>query len=211
MSVGLTPESVIEAGARIVERSGWAALSLRAAASELGVTPMALYRHVGESESLKAAVVESIIGRFGAAERSGDTSSDLADWARRLRSELFRYPGLAGHLLTTWFDSPALLEHIDDLLGVVKDADLDGFEAVAVVNAVFTYVLMRCEAERSVRSAGAVRRALRTAGASRPLDRLNALAEHYTTAQFDAHFEFGLTSLIAGMPLPVTSRRRRTR
>lgn len=211
MSTALTRDLVVNAGARIVERSGWEALSLRAVASELEVTPMALYRHIGESESLKAAVVEVIVERFVAEEPSGDTSADLADWSRRFHDHLSRYPGLAGHLLTSWFESPALLERIDDLLGLVHESDLDGFEAVAVVNALFTYVLMRCEAERTVRSAGVVRRSLRTAAASRPLNRLNALAEHYTTAEFEAHFEFGLTSLIAGMPLPAKSRRRRPR
>jgi hypothetical protein len=115
--------------------------------------------------------------------------------------QLGLYPGLAGHLLTHWFESPALLERIDDLLGVVQASGLDGFEAVATVNAVFTYVLMRCETEQAVRSAGAVRRSLRTAAASRPLSRLNELASHYTTAQFDAHFDFGLDALIAGMPI----------
>lgn len=172
---------------------------------------MALYRHVGESESLKAAVVEFIVERCGVVPRTGDTGRDLAEWARGFHRHLTTYPGLAGHLLTTWFESAAMLEQIDDLLGLVQESDLDGFEAVAVVNAVFTYVLMRCEAERSVRSAGAVRRSLRTAGTSRPLDRLNALAEHYATAEFNAHFEFGLTSLIAGMPLPPQSRQRKPR
>jgi AcrR family transcriptional regulator len=210
MPIVLTPELAAEAGTRIVAESGWEALSLRGVASELSVTPMALYRHVSDSDSLKAAVVQAIIERFIAAKPSGDTRADLADWARSFHQHLTKYPGLSANLLTMWFESPALLERIDDLLVLVHEAGLDGFEEVAVVNAVFMYVLMRCEAERSVRSAGAVRRSLRTASASRPLDRLTTLAKHYTTAEFDAHFEFGLTSLIAGLPLPAP-RRKRTR
>jgi AcrR family transcriptional regulator len=201
----LSPQSVVEAGVRLVERTGWAGLSLRAVAGELSVTPMALYRHAGDSESLTAAVVEAIIEQAPAVESTGDVDADLAEWARRLHAHLGRYPGVAGHLLTMWFESPAMLERIDDLLVLVGEHGLDGFDAVAVTNAVFTYVLMRCEAERTVRTAGAVRRTLRTADASRPLDRLNALASHYTTAEFDAHFEFGLRSLIEGMSLPAPS------
>ncbi len=210
VSALLSTDSVVEAGVSLVERVGWARLSLRAVASELGVTPMALYRHAGGSESLKAAVVETIVRRSPSVESTGDVGADLAEWARRLHHHLGRYPGVAGHLLTMWFESPAMLERIDDLLGLVGEQGLDGFEAVAVTNAVFTYVLMRCEAERAVRTAGVVRRTLSAAGASRPLDRLNALAPYYTTAQFDAHFEFGLRSLIAGMPLAArpTVRRR---
>jgi AcrR family transcriptional regulator len=200
----LAPELVVEAGVRLVDRDGWAVLSLRAVASELSVTPMALYRHVGDSDSLIAAIAEAIVERAPVVVASGDVATDLGDWARRFHHHLSRYPGVAGHLLTMWFDSPAMLERVNDLLELVGEHGLDGFEAVAVTNAVFIYVLMRCEAERTVRTAGAVSRTLRTAAASRPLDRLNALALHYTTAKFDAHFEFGLKSLISGM-LPVRS------
>jgi AcrR family transcriptional regulator len=201
----LSPDVVIEAGMRVLEVSGWEGLSLRAVAGELGVTPMALYRHVSESTALKAAVVEAVVDSMNGRARTGDLRVDLSEWARRLRDHLSRYPGVAGHLITNWFESPAILEQIDDMLNRLHRSGVDGFEAVASVNAVFMYALMRCEAERSVRNAGAVRRSLRTAAASRPLDRLNALAAHYTTAQFDAHFEFGLRSLITGMAIPAAS------
>jgi AcrR family transcriptional regulator len=198
----MTRQLVVEAGARVVEGSGWAAMSLRAVATELGVTPMALYRHVADSETLKAAVVEVVIGQLDPVTSSHRIDEDLADWARRFHDLLSRYPGLAGHLIASWFESPATLGQIEDMLARVEASGVDGFDAVAAVNAVFTYVLMRCETERKVRSAGAVRRKLRTSAALRPLPRLTALAEHYTTAQFDTHFEFGLRSLIAGMALP---------
>lgn len=204
----MTRQSVVEAGARVVEESGWAGLSLRAVATELGVTPMALYRHVGDSEKLKAAIVEEVIEQLAPVATSNQLGEGLADWARQFHDLLSRYPGLAGHLISSWFESSATLGQIEELLARVQASGVDGFDAVAVVNAVFTYVLMRCEAERVVRSAGAVRRTLRTSAASRPLPRLTALAEHYSTAQFDAHFEFGLKSLIAGMALPAPKPRR---
>jgi AcrR family transcriptional regulator len=202
MVATLSYDAVIEAGVRVVEHAGWDGLSLRAVAGELAVTPMALYRHVGDSESLTAAVIEAIVERLPSVVSTGSAAADLARWARDLHDGLSRYPGMAGYLLTMWFESPATLERIDDLLGLMYEHGIDGFEAVAVTNAVFTYVLMRCEAERTVRTASAVRRTLRTAAASRPLHRLNALAAHYATAQFDTHFEFGLRSLINGMALP---------
>lgn len=208
MPGALTQQSVVDAGARVVEVSGWAALSLRSVAIELGVTPMALYRHVGRSETLKAAVVEVVVEPLAPIASSGDVGEDLADWARRFHDHLTRYPGLAGHLISSWFESPSTLGQIDDALCRVHASGIHGFDEVAVVNAVFTYVLMRSEAERTVRSAGAVRRTLRTATASRPLERLTALAEQYSTAQFDAHFEFGLRSLIGGMALPPQNGRR---
>jgi AcrR family transcriptional regulator len=202
MATSLTTPVVVDAGTRLVEQSGWAALSMRTLAGTLGVTPMALYRHVGDSDSLKAAVVEHVINSVLPLVLTRDLATDLDAWARSLHGRLNRSPGLAGHLMTSWFESPATLEQIDDMLSVAYANGVDGFEAVAAVNAVFTYVLMRCEVERTVRTAGVVKRTLSTSGTSRPLHRVTALSDHYTTARFDEHFEYGLRCLISGMGLP---------
>jgi AcrR family transcriptional regulator len=200
-------QTIVEsAGVSLVGEHGVNALSLRAVAGSLGVTPMALYRHVADSDALSEAVMNAIVRRSARIRNTGDAAVDLADWARRFHDDLMAFPGVAGWLLTHWFECGPMLERIDELLCLVGEHGLDGFEAVAVTNGVFTYVLMRCEAEREVRSKGAVKRQLRMSRASRPLTRLNALAAHYTTAEFDAHFEFGLQALIAGMHLPAGAR-----
>jgi len=205
----LDADAVTAAGVAVVREHGLQALSLRAVAGSLGVTPMALYRHVADSGTLTEAVMNAIVGDLarvragiGADGDLADLDADLTEWARRFHRDLIEFPGIAAWLLTHWFESGPMLERIDELLAAVGSRGLDGFRAVAVTNAVFTYVLMRTEAERQVRSAGVVRRQLRTANASRPLPHLTSLADHYTTAEFDAHFEFGLQALIAGMHLP---------
>ena len=162
---------------------------------------MALYRYVSNSEALSAVVLEAIIDRSTRVVVTGDVERDLTVWARQFRLDLSRYPGVAAWLLTHWFESAAMLDRIDELLDVVYVHGHEGFDAVAITNAIFMYVLMRCEAERQVRSAGVVKRRLRTTKASRPLARLMALSGHYTTAEFDAHFEFGLQALVRGMRL----------
>ena len=197
--MAVTSIAIVDAGRNVVERSGWECLSLRAVAAELGVTPMALYRHVEHADALSALVLESIIDDTAGVEHTGDLAGDLASWARAFRTSLARFDGVAGWLLTHWFESPAMLERVEGLLELSAEHDIDGFDAVAVTNAVFTYVVMRCEAERVVRTGGAVRRALRTSGTSRPLPRLTALVAYYATAEFDTHFEYGLHALIGGL------------
>ena len=201
MNGGLTTGVVLDAGARLVRRDGWSALSLRGVAAAIGVTPMALYRHVPDSDSLMSGVLDSIVAGAPVAHDTGELEADLTNWARGLHGYLGGFPGVAGRLLTSWFDCVPMLERVEDLLGLVAVHGIDGYQAVAITNAVLTYVLMRGEAERQVRSAGVVRRRLRTASSGRELTRLQSLSRHYTTAQFDSHFEFGLSALIAGMNL----------
>lgn len=201
MNGGLSTATVLDAGAGLVRRDGWSALSLRGVAATLGVTPMALYRHVPDSDALLTGVLDAIVAGAPTAQSTGDLAADLARWARDLHGYLSRFAGVAGRLLTAWFDCGPMLERLEDLLALVAEHGIEGYEAVAVTNALFTYVLMRGEAERQVRSAGVVRRRLRRASGGRELTRLQSLSQHYTTAQFDAHFEFGLGALIAGMGL----------
>ena len=197
----LSPERIVEAGVALVGASGWSALSLRAVATELQVTPMAMYRHVADSEALRAAVLDHVVDGLAHPDASGDLSADLIEWARRFRSGLDDHPGVAAHLLTAWFGCPPMLERVEELLALVADDGVTGFEAVAATNALIMYVLMRSEAERVVRAAGVVRRTLRTASTTRDLPHLRSLSEHYTTARFDAHFEYGLAALVVGMRL----------
>lgn len=184
-----------------MEKQGWSFLSLRSVAHEMEVTPMALYRHLPNSDALMAAVLESIVDRCARVIGTGNVAHDLCEWARQFQKDLVGFPGAAGRLLTHWFESAAMLDRIEQLLEMVHGHGIGGFEAVAVTNAVFTYVLMRCEIEEQVRGCGVVRRQLRLSGASRRLPRLTALSSHYTTAEFSAHFEFGLRALVSGMNL----------
>jgi AcrR family transcriptional regulator len=192
-------ESVIAAGVDLVREGGWAGLSVRAVASRLGVTPMALYRHIADSTALSQGVIAQIADPFTAVGKSGDAIGDLDRWARRARARLVLYPGAAGHLLTTWFSVPPVLRAIEGLLEIVHAGGLRGFEAVAAVNAIFMYVLMRAEAEQTVRNAGVVERSLALACSQDGLPLLSSLAEHYTTARFDLHFDYGLRVLLDGI------------
>ena len=195
----LTADTIVAAGRTLVRESGWSALSLRAVATRLGVTPMALYRHVADGATLTRAVIASIVAEFGPVARTGDAQHDLANWGRTAHAVLIQHPGAAGHLLVSWFEVPAMLQCTEDLLAIVADDGLRDFEAVAAVNAIVMYVLMRCEAEQAVRSAGAVKRALKLAATDSPLPHLTALGAHYTTARFDLHFEYGLDVLLSGI------------
>ena len=193
----LSAQKVIRAGSQLVADSGWDDLSLRAVAARLSVTPMALYRHVPDSTALMEAVLDEIASDLPDVIDSGDIARDLDAWSRSLLRYLRHYPGLAGHLLVHWFEIEPVLRRIDALLALVGRHGFEDFEAVAVTNAVFTYVLMRAEAERQVRSAGAVTRSLDESALELP--HLARVADHYTTAEFDAHFDFGLEALLIGM------------
>ena len=96
--VGLTPEVVIRAAGRLVDRDGPEGLTLAALASELGVKPPSLYNHVDGLDDLERSV--AIVGidlladalRDAAMGRSGRDA--LWEVARAYRSVTRAHPGL---------------------------------------------------------------------------------------------------------------------
>jgi AcrR family transcriptional regulator len=58
---GLTREEVLDATLEFAEERGLDAVSMRGVADRLGVTPMALYRYVGDKQGLLDGLVERLI------------------------------------------------------------------------------------------------------------------------------------------------------
>jgi AcrR family transcriptional regulator len=61
---GLTREAIVQRALEIGDEAGLEAVSVRRVASELGVTPMALYRHVRDKNDLYNAMLEAVIADF---------------------------------------------------------------------------------------------------------------------------------------------------
>ncbi|MGZ6999302.1 MAG: TetR/AcrR family transcriptional regulator, partial [Acidimicrobiia bacterium] len=57
----ISPVAIARAGAWVARRAGFDAVTVRAVATRLGVTPMALYRHVGSAAGLRSATLEFVL------------------------------------------------------------------------------------------------------------------------------------------------------
>jgi AcrR family transcriptional regulator len=194
--LGLSAEKVVERGVRLARAKGLSSLGVRAVAAELGVTPMALYRHVASGEALADAVLQALVADVPLVGAEGAPLARLRAWAVSAREVLRSCPGLAHHLLLHWFHLPRALQVVESMLAAAEDLGLQGFAAVAAGNAVFTYVLMRVELEEALREGNVLQRRL---PALRGLPRLARNAAEYRVARVDAHFEFGLNLLLEGL------------
>lgn len=193
---GLSARKVVEGGLRLARDKGLSSLGVRALAAELGVTPMALYRHIASGEALSDAVVQALLAELPLVATEGPPLPRLRAWAVSAREVLRSCPGLAHHLLLHWFELPRALQVVESMLAAAEDLGLAGFPAVAAGNAVFTYVLMRVELEEALREGNVLQRRL---PALRGLPRLSRNAAEYRVARVDAHFEFGLNLLLDGL------------
>lgn len=192
----LSVETVTAAGVALAREKGFPALGVRAVAARLKVTPMALYRHLPDSQALSEAVLDALLAGLPVLPLSGTPTDQLRAWAAAAREMLLTCRGLAHHLLLHWFELPRALEVVESLLAAAEAMGFKGFEAVAASNAIFTFVLMRVELEESLRDANVLQRKL---PALRGLPRLARNAAEYRVARVDAHFDYGLALLLEAL------------
>ena len=94
MAAGLSRESVVAAAEAVAERDGFAGMSLRAVAVELGVSPTAIYHHVAGKDELIDAVGDAFAARVLEGRLPKDPARRVRELALRLRQAGIEHPGL---------------------------------------------------------------------------------------------------------------------
>ncbi|HTO26197.1 MAG TPA: TetR family transcriptional regulator, partial [Gaiellaceae bacterium] len=91
----LDRDAVLHAGLALADEGGLDAVTFRRVAERLGVTPMALYRHVESKEDLLDGMADLLYAELDIPDASGDWWSELAALARSTRRVLLRHPAAA--------------------------------------------------------------------------------------------------------------------
>ena len=207
----LTREEIVEAAARVLEREGYEALTMRRLAEELGVQAPALYWHVRGRDELEGLLLDHLVADLDLAPTGADWRDDLrriaAQWRHFLRGkrEITR---LAQYLNTY---GPNLLRHMEVVLGVLRRAGLSDRDAAYAWGSGVDYVFNFAGAEAALRMPVAdtgmtcdemLAEVSRTFAAlpAETYPNVVALAADLTTVHdVDARFEFGVECLIAGI------------
>jgi AcrR family transcriptional regulator len=113
----LNRERVLRAAVALADKAGIEALSMRNLAEELGVVPMALYKHVAGKEELLDGMIDIVIGEV-------DPPADAA-WKTAIRQRILsarrslrRHPWAPGAIESRTDPSPAMLAYIDSMIGM---------------------------------------------------------------------------------------------
>jgi len=198
-------DSLAVAGLAVARRDGWAAVTLRAVADELGVSPMALYRVANDADQLRRRVADAAAPPVPGPSTAAPPAEVLERWAVAAHAELGRTPGLAGYVVAHWTELPAWLDLVEALLAAAAADGRDGTSAVATANAVFAYVLARAQLRDGLAAAPARRLApLRDEPDRYPHLRRNR--PEFARARVDEHFRFGLAALLAGLDIVMVER-----
>lgn len=181
----------MQAALRRVMAEGLAALSTRGLADELGVTPMALYRHVRNKDEIVDAVVDALLAGVEAPSRPrADWRGWLAEQARSLRGLLQQHPIAVEVFARQPVTTPAALARLAGAVAVLEEAGFDRDGAVRAFAAVHTYTVGFCtlEAARGLVTGSPL------AAASTDVDA--AAIRDFVS---DDQFGYGLRALLSGL------------
>ena len=93
---------------------------MRRLADELGVVPMALYKHVANKEELLDGMVEVIVGEIDPPSTTADWKSAVRGRVLSARRALRRHPWARQAMETRMTKTPAVLAYMDSFIGMFQ-------------------------------------------------------------------------------------------
>ncbi|MGY1823600.1 TetR/AcrR family transcriptional regulator [Geodermatophilus sp. SYSU D00079] len=124
--VPLSRERVLRAAVRLADEAGIDAVSMRRLAQELGVVPMALYKHVANKDELLDGMVDAVIGEFDAPDPSLDWRTAVRERVLSARRAVLRHPWARQAIESRTHRTPAVLGYMDAVTGTFRSG---GFSA----------------------------------------------------------------------------------
>ena len=131
----------MDAALEVAARDGIERLSMRAVAAQVGVTVMALYRHVPSKEVLLDAMVGRMLAQVPLPVGPAPWQDQLRKVARELLGVARRYPTVLPLLLTRAYVAPEAVRLVQALYRTLADAGVPDSEIPRVERLFSTYTL----------------------------------------------------------------------
>ena len=114
----LNRERVLQAAVSLADAVGFESLSMRRLAEELGVVPMAIYKHVANKDELLDGMVACLIGGIDPPAPDQDWKSAVRSRVLSARQALQRHPWARRAIESRTNKTPAILEYMDSFAGM---------------------------------------------------------------------------------------------
>jgi AcrR family transcriptional regulator len=118
--VPLSADRVLRAAVALADAVGIESLNMRKLAQELGVVPMALYKHVANKDQLLDGMVDFVVGEIHPPAHGSDWKSDVRRRILSARRALLRHPWASRVIESRAAPTPVLLAYLDSLIGMFR-------------------------------------------------------------------------------------------
>ncbi len=183
----LSRDEVVGAALALLDEGGERACTVRQVAARLEVTPMAIYWHVKDKDDLLGAVLDRVLSTLAtppAGELPADPLDALAVLGRRYREAFLAHPHAAALLATRPMpDGEAAQALVGGVVALLGAAGLVGVPLVCATALLLEFAMGSVLLEHGLGRA----------------DAFAAIAQDVPLPDPATRFEFGMTTLIAGI------------
>jgi TetR/AcrR family transcriptional regulator, tetracycline repressor protein len=136
----LSRDRIVHAAIEMMDESGLAALSMERLGRSLGVTDMALYKHVSSKDELLSLMLDALVSRLPATP-TGDLEDSLRGFALGIWSVIRTHPEVLPLLAAKPLGSPAIRAAAGQAQAQLTAAGWDGPTASGALFALAAYTL----------------------------------------------------------------------
>ena len=201
----LSRDAVLDAAERLAAAGGADALTMRVLARELGVSPMALYRHVTDKDALLVAIMDRQVASLPRPRLPREPRARLVRLSRWIHDGLDDRPWVVELLTRGDLMAPSVLWATEEMLGCFVALGLSERRAVDAYLTVWRYTVGTLVIRHaSLRTAAALTRAPVQSTAVRSVDPgraplLAATAAYWPGARERFDYVTGLAAVIDGL------------
>ena len=116
----LSRERILAAAVALADREGVDALSMRRVAQELGVVPMALYKHLENKEELLGGMLDVVVGEIDAPRTDTDWKTAVRERILSARAALLRHPWASRVMETRTEPTPTVMGYMDSMIEMFR-------------------------------------------------------------------------------------------
>jgi AcrR family transcriptional regulator len=114
----LNRERVLSAAVELADREGVEGLSMRRLSAELGVVPMALYKHVANKDELLDGMIDVVVGEIDPARTDTDWKTAVRERILSARRALLRHPWASRVMESRTSPTPTVMAYMDSMIAM---------------------------------------------------------------------------------------------
>ena len=111
---------MLRAAVALADVGGIESLSMRKLAEDLGVVPMALYKHVANKEELLDGMIDVVVGEIDPPAPGTEWKSAVRQRILSARQALLRHPWASLVIESKKTPTPVVLEYMDSMIGIFR-------------------------------------------------------------------------------------------
>jgi AcrR family transcriptional regulator len=116
----LSRERILRAAVALADRDGIEGISMRRLATELGVVPMALYKHVANKDELLDGMLDVVVEEFDPPRTDLPWREAVRERILSARAALLRHPWASRVMETRTEPTPVVMAYMDSMIAMFR-------------------------------------------------------------------------------------------